>query len=532
MKELKVLKSFNISILILTVFFFLITVSYWIYLKDSFENNYKTLNRVHYLKLTDKEIDNVLFSQSLFSQPNFIEKKLKRFEREIYFLQDKPFFKSDINDNINLHLKDAINGFEKKKKLVYQIRDKRMELKKAIYLVSKIHTKDTFHLLYIQNSKFTDIYESAISDIINGNLDLLYMKNIIYRFDIENRNIFIRKSLKDISKVISLSSEIKALNFHITERELFKKISAFENVLVQKFKNDTELFNFVFYTLIIVSITLLIILSYIFIKEKNLKNKVNKLNISLQKRVEKEVTQNRSKDKLIFQQAKLASLGEMIGNIAHQWRQPLNTLAIIVQDIENAHYFEGLDDSYIESFSKDAMKQIEYMSSTIDDFRHFSKGETEGEPFSIQEAVVDSIKITEIGLKGNNIQLLKEIRNDYQIKGLKTQYIQVIINLIKNAQDILAEKRVKNPLIKIDLKIENAYSILLVSDNGGGVPITIIDRLFEPYFTTKHQSVGTGLGLYMSKTIIEKNFKGKLLIENIDDGATFKIVVPIFQENS
>jgi signal transduction histidine kinase len=274
---------------------------------------------------------------------------------------------------------------------------------------------------------------------------------------------------------------------------------------------------------------LISLLTYLFIRDRQLQDKLNQLNLSLQERVEREVSKNRDKDKLIFQQAKLASLGEMIGNIAHQWRQPLNTLGIIIQDVENAFMFDELDEEYVGNMANDAMQQITYMSSTIDDFRNFFKSD-DGEPFQLSDGVENALSITRAGLKSSGITLIEDIRDNPTVIGSKNQYIQVLINLVKNAQDVLVEKEVERARIKIALKQSGELSILTVEDNGGGIPSHIMEKIFEPYFTTKHQSVGTGLGLYMSKMIIEQNFRGKLMVENIDDGAKFSLLVPISKE--
>jgi PAS domain S-box-containing protein len=236
----------------------------------------------------------------------------------------------------------------------------------------------------------------------------------------------------------------------------------------------------------------------------------------------------RKNEQILLQQSKLASMGEMIGAIAHQWRQPLNTLALTIQDVEDAYFFDELDEQYIKESSGKAMEQINYMSSTIDDFRSFFRQNQKDEVFSIFEVIEQSLKITQTGLLSKNIKLIKDCEKDLKVKGLKNQYVQVVINLIKNAQDALVEKSIENPFIKISLFEIDKLSLFQIEDNGGGIPEEFLEKIFEPYFTTKHQSVGTGLGLYMSKMIIEGNLHGQLKVKNTEKGAKFIIEAPIF----
>ncbi len=309
--------------------------------------------------------------------------------------------------------------------------------------------------------------------------------------------------------------------------QLTQSIDTLEHRIVNITTSDIQKLRWETYTIYLFFIFSLIAVFYIEKKYRNLEKRFYKLEKSLQKRIDREVQRNREKDRLMFQQAKLASLGEMVGNIAHQWRQPLNNLALMVQDIENSILFEGLDKEYIIQVSRDAMEQINYMSSTIDDFRNFFKGDTPKEEFYISEVVEQALNITKNGLQGKGIKLIQDIQDNSRLFGQKSQYIQVLINLVKNGQDIIEERNIQNGEIHIESKEKNGFSYLIIEDNGGGIKEEVIERVFEPYFTTKHQSIGTGLGLYMSKMIIEQNFKGKLEVSNIENGARFSIIVPV-----
>jgi signal transduction histidine kinase len=246
------------------------------------------------------------------------------------------------------------------------------------------------------------------------------------------------------------------------------------------------------------------------------------LNRDLQKRVDKEVMKYRHKDVIMFQQARLTSLAELIGNISHQWRQPLNNLSIIIQDIREAYDFDDLDRKYIDNFIEDAMVNIHSMSSTIDNFRRFfESNENDNTSFSVREVIEDAIKLIKDSFSSNDIQIVFRRFDDFVIRGNKVNFSQALINILNNAKDILCEKWIIGATIWIE--IDRAKKVIIIEDNGGGVPESIMDKIFEPYFTTKHQSSGTGIGLYMSKITIERNLNGILRVANTGKGAKFSI---------
>ena len=249
-------------------------------------------------------------------------------------------------------------------------------------------------------------------------------------------------------------------------------------------------------------------------------------NKELEKRIKEEVTKNREKDKLMFQQAKLASLGEMLGNISHQWRQPLMEINSLFLPIEGKISLDmPLDKQEIlETISK--LNHItKYMSNTIDDFRDFFATDKEKIRFQLIEQINSTINIISGGLKTNNIKLDIIIQKNPEMIGYKNDYSQVLINIINNAKDILVQRKIKDPYIKISIFEENENIITTVEDNGGGIKVKPIEKIFEPFFTYEKIG-GSGIGLFMSKLIIEKNMNGKLSAENSLKGAFFKIIIP------
>ncbi len=236
-------------------------------------------------------------------------------------------------------------------------------------------------------------------------------------------------------------------------------------------------------------------------------------------------TESRDKDKMLFHQNKQVAMGEMIENIAHQWRQPLtqiNSSVLVIDDILHQHnsMSNELDEKLIEIESL-----TEYLSQTIDDFRGFFDKSKVKKTFLLDEIVEKSTSLVSGALKKNNIQL--EIQGDKNllIDSFESELLQVLVVILNNAKDVLIQKTIKDSQININLKKVNQHFTITICDNAGGVPEKIIGKIFEPYFTTKHQSQGTGLGLYISKIIIEDSLQGNLKVYNTKDGACFEILL-------
>jgi PAS domain S-box-containing protein len=251
---------------------------------------------------------------------------------------------------------------------------------------------------------------------------------------------------------------------------------------------------------------------------KELEIKLQKLNENLQEEITKKTLEGIAKDKLLQEQLKLAAMGEMVGAIAHQWRQPLNSLNIHIQNLDD-DYEEGLiDKDFIDTFIQKQSKTIAFMSNTIDDFRNFFRVDKVKKSFSIKKAITNTLSLQQAQLDSHNITT-KLLGEDFEVYTIESEFQQILLNLISNAKDAIANHTTQDGTITIAL-LPNRVEII---DNGGGVPYAIRDRIFEPYFTTKEQGKGTGIGLYMSKMILEQNLGGVLRVENIDGGAKFII---------
>jgi signal transduction histidine kinase len=254
---------------------------------------------------------------------------------------------------------------------------------------------------------------------------------------------------------------------------------------------------------------------------------LNQLNKTLEQRIIEEVAKGREKDHLLIQQAKLASMGEMIGNIAHQWRQPLNNVGLLIQDLKNASHFGDLNEAYLNESVDKAMVLVQNMSATIDDFRYFFSPKKEPRKFSMAESIGKAISFVEANLKNSGIEIELDIKDEVTLNGFPNEYSQVLLNLLNNAKDVLIERGIERPKVTVQLVKEDDRALLTVRDNGGGIPADIIDKIFEPYFSTKKGEKGTGIGLYMSKMIIENNGQGKLTARNAEGGAEFTIEVKV-----
>ena len=266
-------------------------------------------------------------------------------------------------------------------------------------------------------------------------------------------------------------------------------------------------------------------------------NDITKIKLSeqeLKDRVEKELKKNRQKDRIMIQQSKLAAMGEMLGNIAHQWRQPLNNVGLYLQFLKDNYKNENSNEELVNKYFDKSFSQITYMSQTIDDFRNFYKPSKQKIKFNVEHAIDSTLEIIKAQLKIQDIKLIKDIQ-DIELISFENELQQSILNVLSNAMDAIKQKRetIKfEAYISIDVKVNEEFVNIDIQNNGGQIDEDIISRIFEPYFTTKFEAQGTGIGLYMTKSIIETNMKGKLEVCNTDDGVLFMIKLPLNKEEA
>ena len=250
---------------------------------------------------------------------------------------------------------------------------------------------------------------------------------------------------------------------------------------------------------------------------------LQRLNTGLSELVQKEVEKSRKKDLLMMSQSKQASMGEMIGNIAHQWRQPLNDIGIYIQNLQDSYEYNELDEKQLNAVVDNTMKKLEYMSQTIDDFRNFFRSDKKQILFPLGLHIKKTLSLIQARLDNSHIFTVLNIQDNCHYEGYPNEFSQALLNILNNAHDVLLERNISSPQITINLSKEKNNYLICVNDNAGGINNNIMDNIFDPYFSTKEKTAGTGLGLYISKTIIEKNLGGKLSVSNTNEGAQFQI---------
>jgi len=246
-------------------------------------------------------------------------------------------------------------------------------------------------------------------------------------------------------------------------------------------------------------------------------------------RLIKSIKDNREKDQQIQQQSRLAQMGEMISMIAHQWRQPLGAISSTVIDLKIQSELKNFDlskmqeaqkyEAYINDGLDNVSSLVQNLTSTIDDFRNFYKSNKKATNAKLEDLVSKSLNIMRASLVNQNIRVVQKYSSKEEVEVYENEMMQVILNIVKNSQDNFKEKKIQNPYIKITTENKS----IKICDNGEGIPKYAIKRIFEPYFSTKEDKNGTGLGLYMSKTIVEEHHGGILSVQNTDEGVCFTI---------
>jgi two-component system, NtrC family, C4-dicarboxylate transport sensor histidine kinase DctB len=256
-------------------------------------------------------------------------------------------------------------------------------------------------------------------------------------------------------------------------------------------------------------------------KVKQQTKELRELNETLEQKVQEEIKKNEEKQKLLFLQSRMASLGQMLANIAHQWRQPLTELTLTLFNMKKSSQTKEKFGTYYD----ESLTIINSMSKTIDNFSNFFNPHKQKEHFCIKKAIEEALTITKKMLDKNNIYISIKLEQIDSF-GISNELSQVIINLLQNSVEAF-DKEQKKKNITISLSKEKNIAIIKFTDNAGGIDNAILENVFDPYFTTKHQAHGTGLGLFMSKMIIEKSLNGEITLNNHLDGILYTIILPL-----
>ena len=384
---------------------------------------------------------------------------------------------------------------DKNKRMKKELLDVELLVEDGKIVIFKLINNDKLSVQYISNSIKSFGYNKKEFEL--NNLSLI---NIVYKDDIDKVQVAINAALKNdlenftvVCRILNAANEIRWISSRI--------------ILIKNHSGEVSHFY-----------------GYI--------NDITKIKVSqeeLKLKVEDEVTKNREKDRILIQQSKLASMGEMIGNIAHQWRQPLNNVSLILQFLRDNYKNETVSNEQLDKFMNKANTHIEYMSETIDDFKNFYKPSKMQNKFCVKESIDTLLYMVKNQYESQNIKIQYE-SNEIIITNYENELKQSILNILNNAKDALLSKKESNDfeaLIKISLKKENDKLKIEISNNGGSIDDDVIDRIFEPYFSTKFEHQGTGIGLYMTKSIIQNNMKGRIEVQNIEDGVNFIITLSI-----
>ncbi|RXJ75154.1 histidine kinase [Aliarcobacter skirrowii] len=394
------------------------------------------------------------------------------------------------------------------------------------YFINSNHYKNQYiKELNIENidNKMVDIF-SSIEKLDKKN-SKEYFTNINFNID----SIFVY-----LGSLVNYDLNL-AINEKRDTDNIFKLVTIFSFI---------SIFFVVFFTIILSLFITFHFRKLYYLQEKIVEKKtkeLKELNNNLEQKIKLEVAKNRKKDIIMFQQARFASLGEMLNNIAHQWRQPLGSITMIIQSFQTKMRVNKLSPEFVEQKVKDALLLAQNMSNTLDDFKNFFSPNRSKNSFFIKDCVEHSIELSKYFLNKENIKIDLIVKKDKQITTFYNELSHTLLNIISNSKDALVSSVNKNDrIIKIIVNSKKNFVFINIIDNGGGVPDDILPKIFEPYYTTKYKSAGTGIGLYMSKQIIEKHLNGEISCKNIKlevnkkvfKGASFTITIPIFEDKN
>lgn len=463
------------------------------------------------LTILDKAINNItqVEHREIFNKwtsSNINHKTIKDYK---YFWETISFifivilifaYRHYVLDKLNKNLKSANKEIEKKTK----------QLEKQKLLFETLYTKSADGVLLIRNGIFTGCNESSLkilkyneSEIINNSFSNL--------MPIKQPNGTISKEL--ISKNMRLALNDGVINF-----ELVLTDATNSDIWVEVVFTSIEIENENVLHTVIRDIT----------SRKNLEQKLEDLNTNLEKKIQKEIKKNEVNTQRLIQQSRLAQMGEMISMIAHQWRQPLSAISATTNNlILKMMINEKVDKEFFDKELTLITDYSQYLSSTIDDFRNFFKTDKEKINFNLEDIIEKSLQIIKTSLESNGIFLKKNLSSNLYLYSYPSEIQQVVLNILKNAEDALIDNNsLKCKHIEISTFINKRDKVIIeIKDNGGGIEESILDKIFDPYFSTKTKKDGTGLGLYMSKIIINEHCEGRLFVYN-NKGAVFNIELP------
>ena len=412
------------------------------------------------------------------------------------------------------------------------------------------------------NKLVLNLNPSTISDVSVSIIDKngLYILDTFDKFNVKNRNSFFTTKLyKDNIAINSENSLIKYFNesskeYNYVSYMIFNNLSWMIIVKENNNKIDEYIFNVFLVILFIISIIAFIIIMTAKKIVNNIVNPLELLTLNINKftndhsskidgnirsdyniftiliknfkymqksiidneeSLKQQIVQNQQKDKILNEQSKMAAMGEMIGNIAHQWRQPLSAISTAATGIIIQKEYNMFEEDKLVKTCSIINDNAQYLSRTIDDFKNFIKGDRTRKIFNLNNNIESFLHLVDSSIKNNQIKIILDLQEDIQIDGYENELIQCLINIFNNAKDALKEKNIGERLIFISTYINEDKTIIKIKDNAGGIQPEVLPHIFEAYFTTKHKSQGTGLGLNMTYNLIVNGMSGNIEVKNI-----------------
>ena len=416
--------------------------------------------------------------------------------------------------------------------------------------------------LNFMNNLVTNLNPSTISDVSVSIIDKngLYIIDTFNKFNVTNRNSFFTTKLyKDYISTNSENSLIKYFNDSTNKYNYvsYKKFNNLSWMIIVK-ENNNDIYEYIFNVSLVILLLILIITFIIIMTAKKIANSIvtplelltlninnftknhsskiddnirseynifktliqdfnhmQKSIIENEESLKQQIIQNKQKDKILSEQSKMVAMGEMIGNIAHQWRQPLSVISTAATGIIIQKEYDILEKGNLVETCNTINDNAQYLSRTIDDFKNFIKGDRIKKVFSLKKGIESFLHLVESSVKNNQIEIVLDLEENIQIDGYENELTQCFINIFNNAKDALKEKDIDKKLIFISTSTNEDKTIIKIKDNAGGIPDDVLPHIFEAYFTTKHKSQGTGLGLNMTYNLIVDGMKGIIEANNL-----------------
>ncbi len=442
---------------------------------------------------------------------DFVSMAVETEERKKYLNFTKPYF-SFLNVLVTNMDKSLVTDIE-------YLKNKKIAVIQDYAEIEYIKTKyPNLEVLEVPNIR--EGLEKVKSKEVYGFIDNAFVIDYFFTKD-DYQNFKIGHYLNDKS-YLRLGIRNDDAKLHSIFEKIIREISFEEQEFIRskwlKLSDEKAFDNDIFYQILILILVLFVVLMYRYYF-------VYGLNKELKIRVDEELKKSQDKDKMIFQQNKLIAMGEMIENIAHQWRQPLSQVNSCVLVIDDVLDEQGIRDKIVELKLKEIESLTKYMSNTINDFKNFFSQDKIKIDTVIEEVIEKTIDILKGRIESSNIKVEVDLRTAHKSLTHPNELQQVFLVILNNAIDILIEKELVSPSIRIKISRDSKYIYVNICDNAGGISEDKLDKVFEPYFTTKHKSQGTGLGLYISKLIVEDSLNGELSVKNNFSGACFTIKI-------